>query len=164
MTHRRRKRPRDAKPPGAADDEAMRASLADDLLRAIREVVTIPGVDGIGQPVTVLSPYDLPPDLLGFVERLRAGAVEEDEEMLLVTIPAPRVGGRGEHPTADRLRQALSLLCLHALDCGVPTGDVMALLDGAKRGIVAKGPSRGGRTRRDTEPTTGAAERPLGDN
>ena len=103
MARRPRRQARDSKPPRAADDEADRTPLDDDLLRALREVFAIPGVDGIGQPVTVLSPYDLPPDFLGFVERLRAGAIEEDEELVLVTIPAPPGCTSGKYRAADRL-------------------------------------------------------------
>jgi hypothetical protein len=122
---------------------------------------TIPGVEGIGQPVTVLSPYDLPPDFLGFVERLRAGAVEEDEEMVLLTIPISRGRRRGEHPVANRLRRSFLLLCRHALESGVPAADVVALLDGAKRTVGAKGHSRGGRTGKDAKSTTDTTEPPA---
>jgi hypothetical protein len=105
-----------------------------------------------------------PPDLMGFVKRLRAGAVEEGEEMVLVTVPAPRGRHREGHPVADRLRRALSILCCHALDRGVPAGEVLALLDGAKRSVGAKRSSRGGRTEKDADPTTATSGRPLEDD
>jgi hypothetical protein len=76
----RRKQDRDAKPPNMGPDGNNQEPLADDLLRALRGILSIPGVEGIGQPVTVISPSDLPPDFLGLVERLRAGAVEEDND------------------------------------------------------------------------------------
>jgi hypothetical protein len=157
----RRKQDRDAKPPITVPDGTNQDPLTDDLLRALRGILSIPGVEGIGQPVTVLSPSDLPPDFLGLVERLRAGAVEEDEEMILVTIPTSRGRRRGQHPVADRLRRSFLLLCRHALESGVPAGDVIALLDGAKRGVVARGTPRGGRSGEDAKKAIGTSEPPV---
>lgn len=151
----RRKHDRDAKPPTTDPDGTDQDPLADDLLRALRGFLSIPGVEGIGRPVTVLSPSDLPPDFLGLVERLRAGAVEADEEMILLTIPTPLGRRRGKHPVADRLRRSLLLLCRHALESGVPAGDLIALLDAAKRGVVARGAYRDGRSGEVAKPTTG---------
>ena len=118
-------------------------------------------MEGIGRPVTVLSPSDLPPDFLGLVERLRAGAVELDEEMILLTIPTPRGRRRWRHPVADRIRRSFLLLCHHALESGVPAGDVIALLDGAKRAVVARGTPREGRSGEDAEPTAGSSGPPV---
>ena len=118
----RRKQDRDARPPNTVPDGTDRDPLTDDLLRALRGFFSIPGVEGIGQPVTVISPSDLPTDLLGLVERLRAGAVEIDEEMILMTIPTPRGRRRGRHPVADRLRRSFLLLCHHAWKAASPPG------------------------------------------
>jgi len=106
----RRKHDRDARPPTTDPDGTDQDPLADDLLRALRGILSITGAEGIGQPVTVLSPSDLPPDFPSFVERLRAGAVEVDEEMILLTIPTPRGRRREQHPVADRLRRSLDSL------------------------------------------------------
>ncbi|MFI5457754.1 MAG: hypothetical protein ACHRXM_20115 [Isosphaerales bacterium] len=53
--------------------------MSEEISEAIRSLLTIEGVEGIGKPVTVISPGDLPPELPGFVERCRAGAIELDE-------------------------------------------------------------------------------------
>jgi hypothetical protein len=156
-----RKPNRSAAPRNAPDDGTDQGLLPDELLQVLRGLLTIPGVEGIGQPVTVLSPFDLPPDFLGFVERLRAGAVEEDKEMVLLTIPTSRGRSRGKHPVTNRLRRSFLLLCRHALQSGVPAVDVMALLDGAKRIVSAKKDSRGRRARKDAKPTTGTPEPPV---
>ena len=155
----RRKLNREVSPRNAARDGTGQGPLSDDLLQALRGLFTIPGVKGIGQPVTVLSPYDLPPDFLGFVERLRAGAVEGGEEMVLLNITTSRGRSRGGHPVANRLRR--SFLLLHALESGFPAADVTALLDGAKRTVGAKGHPRGSRTGKGARPTTGTAESPA---
>lgn len=140
MARRRRGPARGAKPSEETPDEADPAPLTDELLRALRELFTIPGVEGVGQPVTIISPADLPIDFLGFVERLRADAIEVDEEMVLLTIPAVRGRRRDGHPTTRRLRESLRLLCRHALDSGVPSGDVMTLLDDAKWRVGTRRP------------------------
>jgi hypothetical protein len=141
----RRKQDRGAKPPTRGPDETDQDPLTDDLIRALRGFFSIPGVEGIGRPVTVLSPYNLPPDLLGLVQRPRSGAVEVDEEMILPAIPTPRGQRRGRHPVADRLRRSFHLLCRHSWESEVPAGVVMALLDGSKRDVVARAimPGRG---------------------
>jgi hypothetical protein len=95
--------------------------------------MTIEGVTGIGEPVAVISPGDLPPDFLGFVERLRAGAIELHEEMILITIRAPRSRRRKKNPVLERVRQALLVLCRHATDNGVSAEDVRVLLDEVRR-------------------------------
>jgi hypothetical protein len=118
--------------PTAISDDSSGKSPVDELGEAIRSLLTIQGVEGIGQPVTVLMPDDLPPDLLGFVERLRMGPIEIDEEMILITIP-PRRQRRKELPAVDRLRQSLLLLGQYALDQGVSAEDVRKLLDEARR-------------------------------
>jgi hypothetical protein len=71
-------------------DDVAHDRFVDELAGALRALLTIQGVEGIGQPVTLLTPGVLPPDLLGFVEQLRAGPIELDEEMILITIPASR--------------------------------------------------------------------------
>jgi hypothetical protein len=71
-------------------DDTDRDRLFEEISEAIRSLMTIKGVEGIGKPVTVISPGDLLPEFLGFIERLRAGAIELDEEMILVTIRAGR--------------------------------------------------------------------------
>ena len=76
--------------------------------------------------------------------------------MVLVTVPAPRGRHREGPPVADRL--------CHALDRGVPAGEVLALLDEAKRSVGAKRSSRGGRTGKDADPTTATSGRPLEDD
>ena len=157
----RRKQDRDARPPNTDPDGTDRDPLAADLLRALRGFFPIPGAEGIGQPVTVLSPSGLPPDLLGLVERLRAGAVEVEEEMILLTIPTPRGRRRGRHPVAHRLRRSFLLHCQHALESGVPAGDVIALLDGATRAVVARGASRDGPSGEDDKPTAGSSGPPV---
>ena len=159
----RRKQDRDARPPTTGPHWTDQDPLGDDLVRALREFFSIPGVEGIGQPVTVISPSDLPPDLLGLVERLKAGAVEVDEEMILLTIPTPRGRHRGRHPVAHRLRRSFLLPCQHALKSGVPAGDVIALLDGAKRAVVARASSRDVWSGEDAKPTTGSSGPPVED-
>jgi hypothetical protein len=77
--------------------------------------------------------------------------------MILVTIPT----SRGRRRVADRLRRSFLLLCHHALESGVPAGDVIALLDGAKRDIVARGALRDGRSGKNAEPTTGTSGPPV---
>ena len=51
-------------------DDTARDRLSEEIGEAIRSLITIEGVEGIGKPVTVISPGDLPPEFLGFVERL----------------------------------------------------------------------------------------------
>jgi len=53
------------------------------------------------------------------------------------------------------------LLCRHTLESGVPAGDVIALLDAAKRGVVARGTPRGGRSGDDAKPTIDTLEPPA---
>jgi hypothetical protein len=100
----------------------------------IRSLLTIEGVDGIGKPVTVISPGDLPLEFLGFVERLRASTIELDEEMILITIRAG--GGRRwkNNPIPERVRRALLTLCRYATDSGVSAEEVIGLLDEVKWG------------------------------
>jgi hypothetical protein len=104
------------------------AQLAD----ALVALLTIEGVEDIGKPVTVISPDDLPPDFLGFIERLRGGAIELEEEMLLLTL-APLPGRRRKRELAlERLRQALAVLCRHATEKGVSAAEIAAVLEEAK--------------------------------
>jgi hypothetical protein len=116
----------------AVSDDHAGEGLADELCDAIRSLLTIQGVEGIGQPVTVLTPDDLPPDLLGFIERLRGGPIELDEEMILLNLP-PRRQRCKELPAADRLRRALLLLGQYALDQGVCAEALSKLFDEARR-------------------------------
>ncbi len=119
-------------------DDAARDHSVDELAGALRDLMMIEGVEGIGQPVTVISPGDLAPEFLGFVERLRAGAIELDEEMILITISS-QGRGRNQRPILERLRQALFVLCRYAADNGVSTEDVGVLLDEARRKLGAAG-------------------------
>jgi hypothetical protein len=155
----RRKQDHGAKLPTTGPHGTDQDPLGDGLVRSLRGFFSIPGVEGIGQPVTVLSPSDLPPDFLGFVERLRAGAVEVDEKMILLTVPTSRRRRRGQHPVSDQLRRSF-LLCHYALKSGVPTGDLIALLDGAKRAVLARGTPRDRQSGENAEPTRGALEPP----
>jgi hypothetical protein len=115
----------------AANDTASLAGLTE----AIRALLTIEGVEGVGQPVMLLSLADLPPDFLGFVERLRGGCIEDDEEMLVITLAGSTRPHRGKETVLARLRQAVTLLSRHARDKGATPGDVIALLDEVKRGL-----------------------------
>ena len=119
--------------PSAAREDADHALGVDKLIGAIQTLLTIEGVEGVGQPVTLISPADLPPDFLGFVERLRAGAVELDEEILFITLPGPRKGRRKSAIVLDRVREALAILIHHAVDQGVSADNLSAALDAAKR-------------------------------
>ena len=113
-------------------------ALGQELAAAFKALFTIEGVEGVGQPVTVIDAGDLPPDFLGFVERLRGGATEVDEEMLLITIAASQVRRRKREPALERLRQALVILCRYATDKGVSAGDVAVVLDAAKRQVTSQ--------------------------
>jgi hypothetical protein len=42
-------------------DDTARDRLSEEISEAIRSLLTIEGVKGIGKPVTVISPGDLPP-------------------------------------------------------------------------------------------------------
>lgn len=134
----RHKQPR----PTPGIDEARYRGLVDELAGSLKALLAIEGVEGVGQPVTVLSPGDLPPHLLGFVELLRAGAVEDDEEMVILTIAMPR-RRRKEHHTLERVRQALLLLCRYAQGKGTPIEEIEAVLDEARRGLRSRTGPRG---------------------
>jgi hypothetical protein len=139
MAKKRRKHPLDVKSGRLTLPEAPVRTLGlDQLVGAIQSLLTIQGVEGIGQPVALLSPADLPPDVLGFVERLRGGCIEGDEEMLLITLAGSRRRRRGRKSVLERLREALMLLCRYAMDQGVTAGDLMALLDEAKCQVSRK--------------------------
>lgn len=107
----------------------------EDLAGAIRELLSIPGVEDIGQPVTLISPGDLPMDMLAFVERLRGGFIEVDEEMLLITIPESSVRGRRPvtDPTVERIRDALIILCRYATTKGLAPFTLRTLLEALAR-------------------------------
>jgi hypothetical protein len=144
--------PPDLKEPAGREqrgDNAFRG-LSKELGEAIRALLTIEGVEGIGKPVTLISPADLPPDFLGFVERLRAGPIELDEEMLLITLAGSGKRGRRRKPANERVRQALVVLGRFALDQDMTTSDVMALFDEAKRKLSRSRckPKRGWSSRR----------------
>lgn len=117
---------KDDSPPGLPR-KRRRSPAADmfDLAEAVRSFLTIEGVDGVGQPVTRISPGDLPPDLLGFVERLRGGAVETEDEMLLLTLPAGSPLAVSPDAVAHRLRAAFAVLCDYAAGHGL-SADVVA--------------------------------------
>ena len=124
-------------------DDTARDRLSEEISEAIRSLLTIEGVEGIGKPVTVISPGDLPPEFLGFVERLCAGAIELDEEMIVITIRAGRGRRWKKSPILERVRRALLALCRHATDNGVSAEEVSGLLDEVRRGLgTAKRKSR----------------------
>jgi hypothetical protein len=124
-------------------DDTDRQGSFKEINEAIRSRLTIEGVEGIGEPITVISPEDLPPEFLGFVERLRAGAIELDEEMIVITIRAGRGRRRKKNPILERVRRALLALCRHATDKGVSAEEVSGLLDEVRRGLgTPRGKSR----------------------
>jgi hypothetical protein len=116
-------------------DDTARDRLFEEISEAIRSLLAIEGVEGIGKPVTVISPGDLPPEFLGFVERLRAGAIELDEEMIVITIRAGRSRRWKKSPILERVRRALLTLCRHATDNGVSAEEVSGLLDEVRQGL-----------------------------
>jgi hypothetical protein len=116
-------------------DDTARDRLFEEIGEAIRSLLTIEGVEGVGKPVTVISPGDWPPEFLGFVERLRAGAIELDEEMIVITIRAGRGRRWKKSPVLERVRRALLALCRHATDNGVSAEEVSGLLDEVRRGL-----------------------------
>jgi hypothetical protein len=103
----------------------------DDLAGMIHSLLSVEGVEGIGKPIILISPSDLPLDVLCLVERLRGGAIESDEEMILITLAGSR-GRRRCDPILKRLEQVILLLGRDAIDKGVTVGDVVALLDTVK--------------------------------
>jgi hypothetical protein len=117
-------------------DDTERNRLLEEISEAIRCLVTIEGVEGIGEPVTVISPGDLSLEFLGFVERLRAGATEHDEEMIVITIRAGQGRGWKKNPILERVRRALLALCRHATGNGVSAEEVSGLLDEVRRGLA----------------------------
>jgi len=114
-------------------------ALGQELAAVFEALFTIEGVEGVGQPVTVIDAGDLRPDFLGFIERLRGGAIEVDEEMLLITIAASQVRRRKRESALERLRQALGILCRYAADKGIPAGEVAVVLDEAKLRLQPEG-------------------------
>jgi hypothetical protein len=91
----------------------------------------------------VISPGDLPPEFLGFIERLRAGAIELDEEMIVITIRAGQGRRWKKNSILERVRRALLALCRHAMDNGASAEEVSGLLDEVRRGLgTPKGKSR----------------------
>jgi hypothetical protein len=130
--------------PTKPSDDPLRG-LSQELTKVIAALLTVEGVEGIGQPLTILTPWDLPADFLGFVERLRGGAIERDEDMLLITLPSPRGRRRKRKPGSatarqalEHLRKALLVLLRYATDRGVSADDVAAVLDEAKRQLRSK--------------------------
>jgi hypothetical protein len=117
------------------NDDTARDRLFEEISEAIRSLLTIEGVEGIGKPVTVISPGDLPPEFLGFVERLRAGAIELDEEMVVITIRAGRGRRWKKNPILERVRRTVLALCLHATEGGVSAEEMSGLLDEVRRGL-----------------------------
>lgn len=106
--------------------------IGKELAAAVQALLTIEGVEGIGQPVTVIHPGDLRPQFLGFIERLAGGAIEPNDEMLLVTLAALRRRRRRGEAALERIRQAVSVLCRYAQEKGASAADVAAVLDEAK--------------------------------
>ena len=124
MTKRRRKNPLDVRPG--------EHSSVNELTGMIHSLLTVEGVEGIGEPVTLITPGDLPPDFLCLIERLCGGAIENDEEMILITLANSRRDRQHSDPILERLQQAILLLGRHVIDKGVAVGDVVALLDAVK--------------------------------
>ena len=116
MAKKRRKNPLDVKPG--------EGSCVNELAGIIQSLLTVEGVEGIGQPVTLITPSDLPPDFLCLIERLCGGAIENDEEMILITLANLRRRRQHSDPILERLRQAILLLGLHAMDNGATVGDL----------------------------------------
>jgi hypothetical protein len=112
--------------------------LMKQLTSAIGALLTIEGVEGVGQPVTVINPGDLRPDLLGFIERLRGGHIKLNEEMLLITFTVSQAQRRKRNPALDRLSRSLQLLCRYAMKQGASTGDVLALFNETKHKLSRK--------------------------
>jgi hypothetical protein len=77
----------------------------------------------------------LPLEFLGFVERLRAGAIELDEEMIVITIRAGRGRRWKKNSILERDRRVLLTLCRDATASGVSAEEVSGLLDEVKRGL-----------------------------
>jgi uncharacterized protein (UPF0371 family) len=102
--------------------------LMKELTSAIGALLTIEGVEGIGQPITVINPGDLRPDLLGVIERLRGGPIRLNEEMLLITFAVSQAQRRKRNLALDRLSRSLLLLCRYAMKQGVSTEDVLSCL------------------------------------
>jgi hypothetical protein len=113
--------------------DTVRALGLETLAEAIRTLLSIEGVEGIGQPVTLISPGDLPLDFLGFVDRLRGGSIELDEEILVITLVRQGRGRKRKNPVFEQLRQTLDILTRYATDKSVSTNDVLALLEEAKQ-------------------------------
>jgi hypothetical protein len=65
-------------------------SSVNELAEMVHSLLTVEGVEGIGQPVTLITPGDLPPDILCLLERLCGGAIDIDEEMFLITLARSR--------------------------------------------------------------------------
>jgi hypothetical protein len=101
----------------------------------ITTFLTIEGVEGIGRPVTIISPADVPMSILAFIERLRGGASEFDDEMLLITVSTPKKRRQRRARARERVRQALPLLCQHASEEGVSADGLAGLLDDAKKNL-----------------------------
>ena len=138
------------KPSKHSLDAGLAATSGDDagdqdmeqLTEAIRALVTIEGVEGVGQPVTLIFPADLPFDFLGFVERLRGGAVEVDDEMLLITLAAGKRPRRARRSAKQRLRETLMLLGRHAVDNNIAMSEVLALFDETRLKLSKKSATR----------------------
>ena len=111
------------------------------LTEAILALMTIEGIEGVGQPVMLISPADLPLDFLGLIERLRGGTIEVDDEMLLITLASGRKQRRARRSAKQRLREALMLLGCHAIDHGVVPDDVLAVFDQTKHKLSKKSTS-----------------------
>jgi hypothetical protein len=112
--------------------------LMKELTSAISALLTIEGVEGVGQPVTVINPGDLQPDLLGVIERLRGGPIKLNEEMLLITFAVSQAQRRKGNPALDRLRSSLLLISRYAMKQGISTEDVLALFDETKHKLSRK--------------------------
>jgi hypothetical protein len=112
--------------------------LMKELTSAISALLTIEGVEGVGQPVTVINPGDLQPDLLGVIERLRGGPIKLNEEMLLITFAVSQAQRRKGNPALNRLRSSLLLISRYAMKQGISTEDVLALFDETKHKLSRK--------------------------
>lgn len=104
---------------------------------ALAKLMTIPGVEGVGEPVTVIIPDDLPPDFMGFIERLAGGYIESNQECLLISIPGQtdQIGNQGTQCVANRIKKAMLVLCQFGLEKGVETKEVKKIIHETEKAL-----------------------------
>lgn len=77
-------------------------------------------------------------DLLGFMERLRGGWIENDDEMLLLTLREPSTRRQKQDALAHRLRLAFAILCEYGAAQGVSPEALESLFQAANRPAVGQ--------------------------